>query len=303
MKSIINTIIIGSGPAGISAAIYLKRAGLSVMILEKGTPGGQINETSEITNYPGYSSILGSDLANNMISQLNEYGTIIKYGNVNKIEDLINIKKIYVDSKVYECKNIIIASGRRARHLNLIDEEKYIGHGISFCALCDGNFFKNKNVAVVGGGDASLKETIYLSKICNHITIIHRKEKFRASSYLINKLNECTNIDYKFNYIVDSYLGNDNIDGIIIKNTIDDSKEKLPISGLFIYIGEIPNTEFCRNLNILNKDGYIMVDSNMETSIKNIYAIGDVIEKPLYQVVTATSDGAIAANSIINKEM
>ena len=293
-----NTIIIGSGVAGMTAAIYLARANISVCILEKDAPGGQITRTSDIDNYPGFISIDGPDLAINMYNQVTSLN--VPYFFTEALEIIVNDneKIVKTNNQELKCQNIIIATGRSPRKLNVENEEKLIGKGISYCAICDGSLYKDKNIAVIGGGRAALEESLYLSKICNHITLIHRNDNFKANDSLLNDVKSNHNITVLTNKKVEKFTSNDNkISSIIYKNE-NNELEELKIDGCFIYIGQVPNTNNFTNLNIVDESGYIKVNENYETEIKNIYAIGDCIKKDLYQIVTACSDGAIVASRI-----
>jgi len=296
-----NTIIIGSGVAGMTAAIYLSRAGISVCIIEKDTPGGQITRTSDIDNYPGFVTIQGPELALSMFNQVNNLKVPYIFSEVLEIISTPTKKIIKTSDKELTCKNIIIATGRSPRKLNVHNEEKLIGKGISYCAICDGNLYKDKNIAVIGGGRAALEETLYLSKICSNITLIHRRNEFRAESELVDNVKSIPNVTIITDTQVEEFIEEDNkLSKIILRNKNNELKE-LKVEGCFEYIGQEPNTKIFNNLNILDDNGYIKVNENYETSEPNIYAIGDCINKDLYQIVTACSDGAVAANNIIKQ--
>jgi len=293
-----NTVIIGSGVAGMTAAIYLARANISVCILEKEIPGGQITRTSTIDNYPGFISIEGPELANSMYSQVMNLNVSYFYTEAIEIINLPDKKIIKTKEREITCQNIIIATGRSPRKLNVTNEEKLTGRGISYCAICDGGLYKGKNVAVIGGGKSALEETLYLSKICNKVTLIHRRDSFRAGEDMINDVKSQPNIEILTNRIVEKFIEEDNkLSKVIIKDQ-NGNLEEIEVDGCFEYIGQIPNTENFKNLNILDQDGYIEVNEEYETSIKNIYAIGDCIRKSLYQIITACNDGAVVASKI-----
>lgn len=293
-----NTVIIGSGVAGMTAAIYLARANISVCILEQDVPGGQITRTSNIDNYPGFKSIDGPELAINMYNQVTSLNIPYLYTEALEIIDNKDTKIVKTKDKDITCKNIIIATGRSPRKLDIPNEEKLIGRGISYCAVCDGGLYKDKNVAVIGGGMAALEETLYLSKICNDVTLIHRRDNFRADSNLINDVKSKENIKVLTDKIVEEFKEEDNkLSSIIVRNKNNESEE-IKVDGCFEYIGQIPNTSNFKNLDILDQDGYVEVNENYETKIKNIYAIGDCIKKDLYQIITACNDGAVVANRI-----
>ena len=295
-----NTVIIGSGVAGMTAAIYLARANLSVCILEKEIPGGQITRTSEIDNYPGFLKIEGPELATNMYQQVMNLKVPYYYTEGLEIESISDRKIVKTKGKTITCKNIIIATGRSPRKLGLEKEEKLTGRGISFCAICDGGLYKGKEVAVIGGGKSALEETLYLSKICSKVTLIHRRDDFRAEEELIDEVKAQSNIEVLTNKQVVAFTEEqDRLSAIQIQE--NDDIETIPVEGCFEYIGQIPNTKNFQNLDILDSDGYIEVDKDYETKISGIYAIGDCIKKDLYQIVTACSDGAVVASTITKK--
>lgn len=286
-------IIIGMGVSGISAAIYAKRAGLNVLMLEENVPGGIINTIPKIENYPGIKEISGADLSYNLFDEVNSLQIEYKLETVTDVI-LDEIKTIKTTKNVYQSKYLLIASGRKPKRLGLKDEEKYIGKGISTCALCDGSLYKGKNVIVIGGGNSALTESLYLSNIVSKVYLIHRRDEFRGEEVLINEVKNKDNIELVLNKEVkDLWLENDSIKGVILNND-----EKIEASGIFIYIGFTPNTEFLMNTNILMEDGYILVDNNYETNLKGVYASGDVIKKDIYQIITAASEGATAAINI-----
>lgn len=289
-----NTVIIGSGIAGMTAAIYLNRANIDFIIVESSTPGGQILRTSTIENYPGFKEIDGPTLAINIYKQLSNLNVKYCYDNVEEIIKDSDSYKVKCNNTEISCKNIIVATGRSPRKLGIENEEKFIGKGISFCAICDGSLYKDKNAAVIGGGNSAFEESLYLSNFCNKVTIIVRSDTFRADETLINKVKNNDKIKILTNRQVKNVNGNDKLESITL-----DNDEVLEIDGMFIYIGQVPNTKILKDLNILNDYGYIKVDKNMKTDINNIYACGDCIDKDLYQIITAASDGAIAANQII----
>ena len=297
-----NTIIIGSGVAGMTAAIYLARAGISVCIIEKDTPGGQITRTSDIDNYPGFITIEGPELALSMFNQVNNLKIPYIFSEVKEIISEKSKKIVKTNDKELICENIIIATGRSPRKLNIKNEDKLTGRGISYCAICDGNLYKDKNVAVIGGGRAALEETLYLSKICNKVTLIHRRNEFRAEKDLVENVKNIENVTILTDTQVQEFIEEDNkLSKIILKNKNNELKE-LTVDGCFEYIGQEPNTEIFNNLNILDENKYIRVNHNYETTEPNIYAIGDCIKKDLYQIITACSDGAIVANNIIKNK-
>ena len=295
-----NTIIIGSGVAGMTAALYLKRAGINTLVIEKESPGGQITKTSKIDNYPGYISIEGVDLALNIFNQLTNIGVPYSFSKVVKIEKQENGYLVTTTDNSYLTDNIIIAAGRTPRKLQVPNEKELSGKGISWCAVCDGPLYKNKDVCVIGGGVAALEETIYLSKICSNVTLIHRRDKFRANKETLNEVKSLPNVNILTNTTIKSFISTNNkLSAVIINN--NGKEESLPIDGCFEFIGQVPDTSSFKDLNILDDEGYVEVDNNYQTNLKNIYACGDCVKKDLYQIIVASSEGAIVANKIIKK--
>lgn len=290
-------IIIGMGISGISAAIYAKRNNLNVLVLEKSSPGGLLNKINVVSNYPGVGDITGPELSYELFKQFNENKIEYKISEVVDIKIDSDIKKVITSEKVYETKYVIIASGRVPRKLGLENEDKLFGKGISTCALCDGNLYKGKDIAVVGGGNSSLEETIYLSKLINKIYLIHRREKFSAENNLVEEVKKIDNVEI----ITNSKIIRINEEDGVIKSIDLDNGLNLKISGLFEYIGYIPANSYIDKLNITNEEGYIIVNDNYETLISGIYAVGDSISKKHYQLVHAASEGAEAATNIINE--
>lgn len=283
-------VILGSGIAGMTAGIYLKRGGLDVLVVEDNIPGGVLNEIPSIENYPGYEEISGPDLAMNIYNQLTKLGVKILNKKITSI-DLNN--KIINNNIKYEY--LVIATGRKSRMLSLEHEKELLGKGISTCALCDGFFYKDKKVAVVGGGASSLTEALYLSKICKEVIIIHRRDKLTADKYLIDKVNSTKNIKVLYNSNITKYNQNNNkLTSVTINN-----KDNLEVEGVFLAIGSTPNSEM---FNVNKDNNYIIVDSNYMTNIDKVYAIGDVIKKDYYQLSTAASDAVVAASNIIKRE-
>ena len=296
MKLDFDCIIIGAGVAGMTSALYLKRAGINAVIFEKNYIGGQINKTYTIKNYPGFKEIDGPSLALSIYEQLKELEVPIIYEEVNEIVDDGNVKTIKTNKKDYSTKTVIIATGKKERHLGLENEEELIGRGVSWCATCDGNFFKEKCVAVVGGGNTAMEDSLYLSNICEKVYLINRSENFRADKILLDQVTTNKNIEIITNCVVKTLISENNI----LQRIILDNGRNLAVNGLFIAIGSDPVIDFTKGLEIKLDKNYIEVNENMETSISGIYACGDVIKKDLYQIITAASDGAVAANSVKN---
>ena len=295
-------IIIGAGPSGVSAAIYAKRANLDFIIFEKFAIGGQVINAFEIENYPGFNKIFGSDLAINFMNNLTALNVEVKYEEVVSLEknEDIFILKTSLDN-VYYAKNVILALGSNPRKLNLPNEDQFTGRGISYCAMCDGNFYKDKEILVYGGGNSAISEALFLTNIVKKLTIVSRSN-LRADKSLVEELSSKQNVDILENKLVDSLIiDNNEIKGVKLKDKFNNEITFLNIEGIFVYIGAIPSTSFLTNLGILNKEGYIEVNNHFETKINNLYAIGDVINKDLRQIVTATNDGAFAIHYLLEK--
>ena len=284
-------IVIGAGPGGMSAAIYLKRAGIDVILIEKMVPGGEMLKTNKIENYLVFDSIDGGELALRMSSQVKDLGieiirddiTDISYDNTFIVTGLKN---------KYQADYVIIATGRVPRKLGLDMEEELLNRGISYCATCDGAFYKGKEVAIVGGGDSALTEALYLSDICLKVYVLVRKD-LKASDILQNRVKNKDNIVILKNVSVSQFISSDSLTGVLLNDG-----RKLDVNGLFIAIGGTPDISFLKNLNVDTINGYIKTDDKMRTNIKGLYAVGDVRYKDFYQIITAASDGAIAALSI-----
>lgn len=289
-------IIIGAGPAGMTAALYGLRANKKVLIIEKKCYGGQIINASVIENYPGIEKITGFDFATNLYNQIMKLGVLFKNENVIKIRE----NKVYTNKNEYASKAIIIATGCENRRLNINNEEKFIGAGISYCATCDGNFYKGKKVAIVGGGNTALEDTIYLSNICETVYLIHRRDNFRGENKLLDELKEKKNVKILRNSRVVELLGNNKLTGIQIE--CDEIKRNLELDGLFIAVGQEPKSEVFADILNIDKNGYIISEDGVHTNYNCIYIAGDVRQKELRQLTTAIADGALAATTAI-KEM
>ena len=288
---IYDVIIIGLGASGVSASIYAKRSGLNVCVINYGIPGGIISTSSIVENYPGFKSISGSDFAFNLFDQFNNLDVPLFNEEVINITDG-DIKEVKTKKNVYKAKKIIICSGRKPKRLDVENEDKFLGRGISYCATCDGNLYKNKTVCVVGGGNSALESALYLSNLCKKVYILVRKDKFIGNKSLIDEINEKENICTKFMTNIISVEGNDVVNGVKTNNG------EIKLDGIFINIGYEPSINIVKDLKLNLDKNYIIVDEHMETNIKGIYAAGDIIKKDLYQLVTAVSEGAIAATNV-----
>ena len=288
-------IIIGAGTAGLSAAIYGVRAGKSVLILEAESYGGQIINTPEIENYPAIKHISGYDFATNLYEQAIELGAEIKIEKVLEIKSEDHGKKVITDSNQYEAKSIILATGAKSRTLGLEREKELVGRGISYCATCDGGFFKGKEVAINGGGSTALEEALYLSSFCAKVYLIHRRDSFRGEDRLLHSLQEKQNVEFVLNSSIKELIADNKIKGIIVKNIETGTELTIPISGLFIAIGQIPENGIFADLINLDKGGYISATEDCKTNIEGIFVAGDTRTKRIRQLTTAAADGAVAA--------
>ncbi len=291
-------IIVGAGPAGLTSALYARRANKKVLVLEANTYGGQITNSSRVENYPGIEFISGFDFATNLYNQVLKLGAEIKFETVIRIE---KDKTVVTNKNTYSAKSVIIATGSKNRKLNIKNEDKFIGSGISYCATCDGNFYKDKIVAINGGGNTALEDALYLSNIASKVYVIHRRDKFTGDKKYIDELNNKDNVEYIFNSVIISINGVDKLESISIKNK-DNEEKTINVDGLFIAIGREPNNQMFYNVVNIDKTGYIISKDNVHTKTKGIYVAGDARVKDLRQLTTAVSDGSIAATIAI-KEM
>lgn len=297
MKEIYDVAIIGAGPAGITSAIYAERAELNCCIIEKEAPGGQLNKTSTVENYPGYIQITGPDLAMKFYNQLSNLNVKQIFSEATNIEIEENIKKITLkNGEEIQAKAVILAIGRSPKKLE--NSQGLEGKGISFCSLCDGNLYKNEDVSIVGAGNSALEESLYLSDICKTVTIINRGDNLKGDKVLIDKVNKKENIKVINNSTIEKFNEEENIlKSVTLKE--NDKERTLETKACFIFIGYETATNFLKKLEILDEKGYIIVDEQKRTPIKGIYAAGDTVKKDAFQIVTATADGAIAAISCI----
>lgn len=290
-----DVVVIGAGPGGMTAALYASRANLSVAMIDRGIYGGQMNNTAAIENYPGFKSIMGPDLAQQMYDSSVNFGAEYVYGSVESIEDKGNVKIVKTDSEEIEAKVVIIATGSEYKKLGIPGEHEYGGKGVSYCAVCDGAFFRNKNVVVVGGGDSAIEEATYLAGIVNHVTVIHRREQLRAQQVIQDRAFANDKIDFVWDTNVTEVLGDDKkVTAVKTVNNKTNEESEIKTSGVFIYVGLLPMTEPFANLDITDADGWIKTNDQMATSVPGIYAIGDVRQKDLRQITTAVGEGGIA---------
>ncbi len=294
---IYDVIIIGGGPAGLSAAVYSSRSRLKTLLIEKAGCGGQIAITDELENYPGFDEgINGFDIAVKMEKQARKFGTEIVYGEVLSLDMQDKLKKVILSDQIYMTKTVIIASGAKFKKLNIKGEAEFMGRGVSYCATCDGPFFRNKEIAVIGGGNSALQEALYLTRFAGKVNLIHRRDEFRAVKILQERVLKDPKINVILSATVEEIEGSESIEKIRIKNIKNGQTNELSVSGVFIFVGWTPNTKFLTESKIvLNEDGYNLTNDEMQTSIPGVFACGDIRKKLLRQVVTAAGDGATAS--------
>lgn len=288
-------IIIGGGPAGLTAALYACRANKKTLVIEKETFGGQITFSPKVENIPGFISLTGNEFAEKLVEQVLEQGADVESCEAIEIRDG-EIKTVVTDDGEYQGKSVIIATGAKHRMLGIDGEERFVGEGISFCAVCDGAFYKNKTVAVVGGGNSALQEAILLSDTANKVYVVQNLDFFTGEKKLVKQLEQLDNVEIILGVTVDSFVGDNELEGIVIKNSAGETR-KLELDGLFVAIGLIPQNEAFKNVVKLDGRGYAEVDESCETETKGIFVAGDCRTKKIRQVTTAAADGAIAALS------
>ena len=291
-------IIIGAGPAGLTAGIYAIRAGLKTRLFEKALPGGQAVNTDFVENYPGFpDGISGFELMNRMRMQAESLGVVIENAEVKRVYVSGYTKKVDTDQGEIEAKTVIIASGSDFRKLGIEGEDELIGKGVSFCATCDGPFFKDQEIAVIGGGDSAVQEAIYLTRFAKKVHLIHRRDKLRATKLLQERAFKQEGIDFIWDTVPIKIVGKDFVEGLELKNLKDGTLSYLPVKGIFVFIGLVPNISFLDDSIKKDRSGFIITDDNMQTSLPGIYAAGDVRSKRLRQISTAVGDGAMASFS------
>ncbi|QIZ44908.1 thioredoxin-disulfide reductase [Bacillus sp. RZ2MS9] len=297
-EKIYDVVIIGAGPAGMTAAVYTSRANLSTLMLERGIPGGQMANTEDVENYPGYESILGPDLSNKMFEHAKKFGAEYAYGDVKKVIDGKEYKTIIAGKKEYKARAIIVASGAEYKKIGVPGEAELGGRGVSYCAVCDGAFFKGKELIVIGGGDSAVEEGVFLTRFASKVTIVHRRDTLRAQKILQDRAFQNEKVDFIWNHTIKEINEASGKVGSVTLVDVNSGEEKeVKTDGVFVYIGMLPLSKPFVELGITNENGYLETNERMETKIPGIFAAGDVREKMLRQIVTATGDGSIAAQS------
>ena len=297
-----DVIVIGAGPGGMTAALYASRANLKVAMLDRGVYGGNMNNTAEIENYPGFKMIMGPDLSEEMYQSATNFGAEFVYGNVEKIEVLDEkTKLVKTDSGELEAPVVIIATGSESRKLGVPGEEQYGGRGVSYCAVCDGAFYKNRDVVVIGGGDSAVEEGMYLANLTSSVNVVHRRDSLRAQKILQERAFKNDKIKFTWDTVVEEIQGDEQkVTGVKAKNVKTGETTIIPADGVFIYVGSIPMTAPFQGLGITDDKGWIVTNDKMETSLPGVYAIGDVRQKTLRQITTAVGDGGIAGQEAFN---
>lgn len=297
MNKLYDIIVIGGGPAGYTSAIYTSRSGLDTIVFEKFSAGGQITQTTQIDNYPGFpEGVDGFELGTKMQQGAERFGAKTMKTEVTSVNLKDKIKTINTTDDVFLARSVIIATGAEHKHLGLENEEKLIGKGVGYCAACDGMFYKGKTATIIGGGNSAAADAILLSKICKKVIVVHRRDALRAEKFYYEPLLKAKNVEFQWNSTVCQILGDNKVTGVKIKNTIDGAEKEICTDGVFISIGRSPQTElFCGQLD-MDKNGYIVADETTKTNISGVFAVGDVRTKPVRQIVTATADGATASH-------
>ncbi len=291
-----DVVIIGAGPGGMAAAIYTIRAGLKTVMLEKAAPGGKMMTTHEVENYAGLGNISGFEISEKMFNHTQELGVEYQYGDVIAVKDLGDFKEVETSTgEIYKTKTVIIGTGTIPRSTNAPGESRLTGRGVSWCAICDGAFFKGQDLVVIGGGNSAIEEAVYLTKMVNHITVVNILPSLQADKKAIDQAEATGKMDFMLGYEVVSFNGDKELESVTIRDVETKEEQDVKATGAFVFVGQIPSTEFVKDLGITNKWGYIETKQDMSTAVPGIFGIGDVIDKQIRQIATATGDGTIAA--------
>lgn len=299
MSTVYDVVIVGSGPAGLAAAIYGQRAGLSLLVLEEAyVSGGQVINTYDVDNYPGLPGISGMELADKFYEHARSMGAAFMTAAVRSISEKDGLKEIHTSKEKLLARTVILASGARHRLLGVPGEEALTGMGVSYCATCDGAFFRDKTVAVIGGGDVAVEDAIFLARGCKKVYVIHRRDQLRAARILQDKLEELDNVEMKWSCVADEIQGDAQVSAIKVRSVKDGQVSQLPVDGVFIAVGILPNTSFVKDFVQLDEGGYIIAGEDTKTSVPGVFAAGDVRTKALRQIITAAADGANAITAV-----
>lgn len=294
-----DVIVIGAGPAGMTAALYASRSNLSVLMIERGAPGGQMNNTAEIENYPGFESIMGPELAMKMYNNVSKFGTKNEYGIVQDVIDHGDYKEVVTEDNSYKGKTVIIGTGCVHRKLGVPGEEEFAGRGVSYCAVCDGAFFRNKRLLVIGGGDSAVEEAIYLTQFASEVVIVHRRDELRAQKIIQDRAFANDKISFLWDSVLEEITGNEMVvTNAKIRNVKTGEIHEEAVNGVFIYVGLEPLSEPVKNLGVTNEAGWIETDDHMRTKVPGVFAVGDGREKDLRQITTAVGEGGIAGQQV-----
>ena len=296
-ESIYDVVIVGAGPAGMTAAVYASRANLKTVMLERGVPGGQMANTEDVENFPGFSFITGPELSSKMFEHSQKFGAEYKYGDLQSVEDHGEYKLLKTSSEEFKTRTIIIATGAEYKKIGVPGEELLTGRGVSYCAVCDGAFFKERELVVIGGGDSAVEEGVYLTKFASKVTIVHRRAELRAQKILQERAFKNEKIEFIWDTELQTINGENKVGSVTLLDKNTGNTYDFDADGVFVYIGMLPLTHPFKNLGILNELNYVETNSEMETNVPGIFAAGDVIDKTLRQIVTATGDGSIAAEN------
>lgn len=298
-QEIFDTVIVGGGPAGYTAALYCARAGLSTLVLEKLSPGGQMGTTDIIDNYPGFPEGLnGFELAVKMKQSAERFGVKTKLAEVTSTELAGEIKLLHTKKEAYAARTVVLATGAYPRELGLPNENKLRGRGVSYCATCDGMFYRGKTVAVIGGGNTAVADVLYLSRLCEKVYLVHRRDELRASKIYNEQLKKADNVEFVFNSTAEEILSQDRVVGVRVRNKLTDEIREISCDGIFVAVGNVPATQLFAEQIDTDESGYVLADETTKTNIPGVFAVGDLRRKPLRQVVTAAADGAVAAHFI-----
>lgn len=299
MPQVYDVLVIGGGPGGYTAALYAARANLSVMVLEKLTPGGQMGTTDVIDNYPGFpEGVGGFELALQMQKGAQRFGAQTQLSEVISVELGGTVKQVRTQDGTYQARTVVLASGAHPRELGLSGEQELRGRGVSYCATCDGMFYRGKTVAVVGGGNTAVSDVLYLSRLCQKVYLIHRRDQLRASKVYLDPLQQAENVEFVWDSQVQELLYGDVLTGVQVRHKKTGELREIPCDGLFVAVGHVPNTELYQGQVELDQAGYVLADETTRTNLPGVFAVGDLRKKPLRQVITAASDGAVAAHFI-----
>lgn len=296
MKEIIqaDVVVIGAGPGGLTAALYTSRSNLKTVIIEQGLPGGEISNTADVENYPGYALISGPELAEKIYQGAMAFGAEHVSAIVQAVEVQGLMKQVITDQKIYEAPVVILATGAKHRKLQVPGEEALSGKGVSYCAVCDGFFFRNRQLVVVGGGDSAVEEGTYLTQFADQVTIVHRRDQLRAQKILQDRAFNNDKVDFIWESVVEEIVGDQQVEGVQLRHVTTGERRFFPCQGVFVYVGLIPNSQLVAHLGVTDSQGWVLTNERMETSIPGLMAVGDVRQTPLRQIATAVGDGAHA---------